>query len=246
MNRRAVVVASLVVVLAAGVGAWWVLLRNDAPPPVSLEEAVAGVGSTTTAAPGAGTTTIATTGDATTAAPAGLDGTWTIDTTASFAGYRVQEELANIGATEAVGRTSQLTGGLTLSGNAITAVDVTVDMTTLVSNNERRDGALSQRGLETSVFPTASFALTEPIVLATVPAIGGSIEAVATGDLTVHGVTRNVAIPIAAQLVDGTTIVVVGSLDIALADYDIEPPTGFAVLSINEVGTIEMQLAFTR
>ena len=67
-----------------------------------------------------------------------------------------------------------------------------------------------------------------------------------TGDLTLHGVTRSVEIPIQGQLLDGGAIVVVGALDVALADYEIEPPTGFAVLSIDDVGTIELQLAFTR
>jgi len=251
MSRRAVAItaAAGVALAAAALGVWWIFLRSDAPPPVSLEEAVAGVASTT-AAPSADSTTATTvaggSGTTTTAAPVGLDGDWGIDTAASFAGYRVQEELASIGATEAVGRTSMLTGGLTLDGAAITAVDVEVDMTTLQSDSGRRDGALRTRGLETDTFPTATFSLTTAIDLGAPPAIGDTIAATATGELTLHGVSRTVEIPIEGQLLDGSTIVVVGSLDVALADYDIEPPTGFAVLSIADVGTIELQLAFTR
>ena len=64
------------------------------------------------------------------------------------------------------------------------------------------------------------------------------------GELTLHGATRTVEIPIEGQLVDDGTIVVVGSLDITITDFDIVPPTGFSVLSIAETGIIELQLAF--
>ena len=37
-------------------------------------------------------------------------------------------------------------------------------------------------------------------------------------------------------------MIVVGSTEIVLADYDIEPPTGFRVLSIEEAGIMEFQL----
>jgi polyisoprenoid-binding protein YceI len=256
VSRRTILIGALVAVVAVGFGTWWLLLRSDAPPPVNLEDAVAGVTSTTgptvdtsTGEPPdttAVTTTTPVLETETTRPAAGSDGDWGIDTTASFAGYRVQEELASIGATEAVGRTSRLVGGLTLSGAEIAAVEVEVDMTTLQSDSSRRDGALRTRGLETDVFPTASFTLTQPIDLGAPPAVGDTIAATAIGDLTLHGVTRSVAVPIEGQLVDAGTIVVVGSVDVALADHAIEPPTGFAVLSIADTGTIELQLTFTR
>lgn len=244
MTRRNILIAVAAGLVVAGAAIWWVFLRSDAPPPVSLRDAVTEVTDTTIA--DAATTTIATEPStaATTEPPAGVDGVWMIDPGASFAGYRVQEELSGIGATEAVGRTSELTGGLTIEGASIANVDVEVDMTTLQSDRSRRDDALSTRGLETSQFPTATFALTEPIQLDATPVVGDTITTTATGELTLHGVSRVVEIPIEGQFVDETTIVVVGSLDITITDYDIEPPTGFAVLSIADVGTIELQLAF--
>ena len=158
----------------------------------------------------------------------------------------MKEELASIGFTEAVGRTSDLTGGLTIADTSLTAVVVEVDMTTLQSDSSRRDGALDSRGLETSTFPTATFVLTEPIDLGSLPAVGEAVAADAVGDLTLHGVTKTVTIPLEAQLVDDTTIVVVGSLEVAFADYGIEAPTGFSVLDIEDPGTLELQIAFVR
>jgi len=247
VTKKTVLIAVVVVVALAAVGIWYFVLRSDAPPPVSLDSAVESVtDSTTTTAgsPEGGSTTTA--AAPTTAASAGLDGDWAIDTTASFAGYRVKEELASIGFTEAVGRTSDLTGGLTIAGTTLTAVVVEVDMTTLQSESSRRDGALDSRGLETGTFPTATFVLTEPIDLGSVPAVGEPVAADAVGDLTLHGVTKTVAIPLEAQLVDDATIVVVGSLEVAFADYGIEAPTGFSVLDIEDPGTLELQIAFVR
>ena len=52
-------------------------------------------------------------------------------------------------------------------------------------------------------FPTATFVLTEPIELGAVPADGEEVTATATGDLTLHGVTREVTIDLVARL-DGS------------------------------------------
>lgn len=236
------VVGVAVLALAAG---WFLFIRNDAPPPVSLEEAVETA--TSTSAPASDTEAEAeAAADDEVTATTGIDGTWTIDTSNSFAGYRIGEELANIGTIEAVGRTSEINGSLTATDSTITAVTVEVDMQTLRSDRSQRDGALQGRGLETDSFPAASFELTTPIELGGVPASGESVQATASGDLTLHGMTNPVELALEAQVIDDGTVVVVGSADITLSDYAIEAPTGFAVLSINEVGTLELQLEFDR
>ena len=56
-------------------------------------------------------------------------------------------------------------------------------------------------------------------------AAGGELGGVtAAGDLTVHGITLLVTIALEAQLIDDT-VVVVGSLDIVFADYDVSVPS---------------------
>jgi polyisoprenoid-binding protein YceI len=226
---------------------WFFFLRSDAPPPASLEEAVSAVTGEDGEAQDNGaadTTTPASTTSAPVAA-VGLDGTWVVDQGLSFAGYRIGEELANLGAVTAVGRTSDIDAAVTFSGSTISDVSVTVDMTTLQSDRSRRDDAIRTRGLETNSFPTATFVLTEVIDLGSVPQEGGTINATAAGDLTLHGVTNSILIDLEGSLV-GETMVVVGSADVTLTDYDIEAPTGFSVLSIADVGTFELQLAFVR
>ena len=41
-------------------------------------------------------------------------------------------------------------------------------------------------------------------------------------------------------------VTVTGGVDITFADYDIEQPTSFVVLSIEDHGTMELQLHFRR
>jgi polyisoprenoid-binding protein YceI len=233
--------------LAAAGGLAYLFLRPAPPPAVGLATPAPA-----SSAPGATNAPVPTTPPGT-GAPAGLDGTWTVDPSigsfsdfsGSFAGYRVDETLADIGANTAVGRTSELTGTLVLSGMSITSVDVTVQMSSLRSDNEQRDGRLRSQAIETSTFPTATFTLTTPIELGSAPVDGRAIEVTASGDLTLHGVTRSVTVPIQARL-SGDVVTVTGSIDIVFADYAIERPTSFAVLSIEDHGIMEFQLHFRR
>lgn len=240
MSRRNLVIGFVAVLAVLAGAVWFFFLRGDAPPPASIEDAVASVTSTTAVAEsGATTTTPATT----IPAREGLDGSWGVDPDVSFVGYRIDEELASVGAITAVGRTSQLSAELEFEGLEVTSLSVTVDMTTLESDQSRRDSAMNSRGLETDSFPNASFSLTSPIELGSTPSEGETFTASAVGELTLHGVTQPISLDIEGSLVEGK-VVIVGSVEIALADYAIEKPTGFSVISIADVGVLEIQLAF--
>ena len=217
---------------------WFLIFRDTAPPEASLDDAIGSVSSTTIAAG---------------SSDGSLDGTWTVDTTVgggvlddgSYVGYRVQEELATIGAKTAVGRTPALTGSFTFSGTTLATAEIVADVTQLTSDDSRRDGAIRRQALETTTFPEASFILTSPVDLGTDPAGGATFTAEASGDLTLHGVTRAVTVPISGQLV-GDTVVVVGGLEIRFDDYEIDKPTAGIVLSVDDVGEMEFQLFLTK
>jgi polyisoprenoid-binding protein YceI len=189
------------------------------------------------------------------AADASLDGTWTVDPTigsfdygagdfsGSWVGYRVQEELAGVGGVEAVGRTPDVTGTITLSGTSLTGADLVADLTTLQSDQSMRDGQLGRQGIQTDQFPTATFVLTEPIELGTLPAEGDSISVEALGDLTIHGVTNKVSIPLVAVR-SGDVIGVAGSLSFTWADYGMEQPQSMRVVSLANDVTMELQVFF--
>jgi len=102
-----------------------------------------------------------------------------------------------------------------------------------------------QEALETSSYPTATFVLTEPIDLGSAATSGEATTVTAVGDLTIHGVTTKVSIPLQVQLVDDT-IVLVGSVDVTFSDYGVSVPTAPIVLSAADHGVVELQLFFTK
>jgi polyisoprenoid-binding protein YceI len=254
-------IVGLVVVVAAAAGLWYVFLRPSGPAPVALGSTPPVVESPeATASPDAGPdgspAESAEPGTDESAEPdggtGGIAGLWTTDPsvglfsdfTSSFVGYRVREELASIGATEAVGRTPDVTGSMQVDGTTITAAEFTADLTTLQSDESNRDRQLSRQALETSQFPTATFVLTEPVDLGSVPAEGQAVDVTVTGDLTLHGVTKSVEVPLQAKLAGGI-VTIVGSLPILFSDYDIEKPSSFVVLSVEDNGIMEFQLQLT-
>jgi polyisoprenoid-binding protein YceI len=260
-SRRGPLVAIivLVAVVAGAAGLWYLFFRPAGPAPVSLgttppiaaATASAEAGSASSAVdPSAGPSEAASPDDGTTS---GIAGTWNVDPTvgsfsdfsSSFVGYRVQEELASVGATEAVGRTPDVTGTMSVDGTTITAAEFTADLTTLQSDEGNRDRQLRRQGLETGTFPTATFTLTQPIELGSEPAEGSTVDATAVGDMTIHGTTKSVEIPVQAK-VDNGVVTVVGSLPVLFSDFGMEKPQAMIVLSVDDKGTMEFQLQFTR
>ena len=229
---RILAVLAALAVLAGAYGIWYLFFRPSGPPPVGASNV-----------PAASLSSIP--------APATADGTWKVDTSvgsladgsASFVGYRVQEQLAGIGANTAVGRTPNVSGTLTLSGTTVTAVEVTANLLTLQSDDDRRDSSLRRQALETSQYPNASFKLTQPIELGSLPANGATLSETANGELTLHGVTRPISIDVKATR-DGGMITITGSMPMVFADFNIQKPTSFIVLSVNDHGVMELQLHF--
>jgi polyisoprenoid-binding protein YceI len=251
-RRKLGVIAAVaaVVLLVVGFAGWYFLVRDDAPDAADIDTA----GETLDEAAGdSGSAEGGSSDGEATDGGGAIDGSWAVDTSlgsfddfsGTWAGYRVEEELASIGSTTAVGRTPDVTGSMNVTGGEVTAVDIEVDMTTLTSDSGQRDGQLRGRGLESDQFPTATFSLTEPITLPDGAGENGPVSLQATGDLTIHGVTREVSVELEAEVTDGAAAVV-GQAPVKLTDFEIEAPTGFRVLSINDDATFEFQLFFTQ
>ena len=135
-----------------------------------------------------------------------------------------------------------------IDGDSATTVDITADLSTLESDESFRDNAIRGQALDTDRFADATFSLTKPITFGQTPSEGQTVKVEATGDLTVHGVTKEVTIPLEAKLVKGVkgVIVVTGQIDLPFADFDIEKPVAARVLSIEDHGILELQLFFTK
>ena len=169
-------------------------------------------------------------------------GTWKA-TRASQLGYRVNEVLFGQ-RKEAVGRTSQITGQLVIDGTNVTAVDLVADMTSVSSDQARRDAQFQGRIMNTAAYPTATFKLTQPISLATMPTDSTPVAGTATGVLTLHGTTKPVTFALKAKR-EGTTIAVNGTIPVTFADYGIPNPS-FGPVATDDHGVLEFLVVFAK
>jgi polyisoprenoid-binding protein YceI len=216
------VVVALVVL---GVGGPWVyinLIRDDAPDRLSLTSTTVGSGGQVQ--------------------PADVEGVWTA-TGDSVVGYRVKEILFGQ-STEGVGRTNQIDGTLTITGGTLLEAGFTVDMASITSDDGRRDGQFRGSIMSTDTYPTAVFALREPIQIPESARTGEVLFTKAVGELTLRGETKQVEFTLEARL-SGTVIEVVGSITIVFSEWNIPNPSRPAITTEDE-GELEFRLLFAK
>jgi polyisoprenoid-binding protein YceI len=224
------VIAGAAAVIVVGVGGPFIFIHfieGKAPAPLSLN-------ATASASASAGGQTVS-------SGPAA--GTWTV-ASGSVVGYRVKEVLAGQSQT-AVGRTSSVTGHLTITATTAAAATFTVPMSTIKSDESQRDVQFDGRIMDVATYPTGTFTLTRPIDLAPLPATGAVRTYRATGNLTLHGHTRSVTFPLTAER-SATTIKISGSIPVAFADWDIPNPSFGSFVTTQNHGLLEFLLAFRR
>jgi polyisoprenoid-binding protein YceI len=225
-------IAALVLVMG-GTWAYINVLSDDAPARLSLE------GTVTDNLPATSATTAA---GAATEAPASFDGAW-VATSGSQAGYRVKEVLFGQ-STEAVGRTGNVDGALTIAGTRVETAAVSIDLASVASDKSQRDNQFRGRIMNVSRCPTATFTLTSPIDLGTLPADGATVTVPATGELTLHGTKKPVTVTLTAKR-SGGTIQVNGTIPVVFADYGIPDPS-FGPASVEDHGDIEFLVSFIK
>ena len=213
----------VLVLLVAVVGPFLYIhfLEGDPPDPFALS-----------------TSTLAGTG----APLASLDGSWMI-ADGSEVGYRIKEVLFGQDAT-AVGRTSAITGSLSVAGTTVRSASFEVDVASISSERSQRDSQFRGRIMEVSQFPTATFTLTSTIELGSVPKNRKPIHASATGDLTLHGVTKAVTFDVTAQL-NGSAIELQGTITVTFTDYGIDDPSG-GPATVGDTGEMEFLLILAK
>lgn len=108
-------------------------------------------------------------------------GTWAIDPTHSTVGFTVRHLVVS----KVRGRFQNFSGTVTVAADGTPSVDAEIDVTSITTDNEQRDGHLKTADFfEVEKFPTATFKSTS------VKADGGDF--VITGDFTLHGVTKSI------------------------------------------------------
>jgi polyisoprenoid-binding protein YceI len=211
-----------------------------APPSASVLAAgpTASTETTTTAVTGAAGTTSASSATtrsgtqpitvATTGATAGpsVAGAWAVGK-GSQGRYHVNDNV--------MGQTSEVVG------SSVTTARVVVNMQTVTCNcvhdSKYRDL------LDTDVYPTSMFELTQPIPLTSIPPDGEVVNVPVRGKFTIHGVTREVSFTLDAVR-QGGRIAVHAKVPVRLEDYKIDNPSNsFGSLSDS---VLEFLVAFDR
>ena len=108
-------------------------------------------------------------------------GTWAIDATHSTVGFSVRHLVVS----KVRGRFQNFSGAITVAEDGTPSVNAEIDVTSITTDNEQRDGHLKTADFfEVEKYPTATFKSTS------VKADGGDF--VVTGDFTLHGVTKSI------------------------------------------------------
>ena len=168
-------------------------------------------------------------------------GTWNV-VAESQVGYRVNEVLFGQRVT-AVGRTSGVTGSVTIADLTVTNAEFTADMTTVKSDDPRRDAQFESRIMDVLNYPTAGFVLTSPITIDPT-ALAGAVTHQASGSLTLRGVTKPVDVTIVSTI-QNSQIVLAGEVVVVFADWSIPNPS-IPGISTEDSGVLEFQLVLSR
>jgi len=178
---RLVAPLATVTALLAACGGAAAPVASDAPTAAAT---------TSTPAPSATATTTTTT-----------SATWTVSNT-SKATVRVREQLVGVNLpSDAVLVATGATGTFVLKDDGTFSPDskITFDVTTLASDQRQRDDFVKMDTLQTRQFPTATFVPTRTSGLAVPLPASGDFTFKLTGQITIHGKTKDVTFDVTAH-----------------------------------------------
>jgi polyisoprenoid-binding protein YceI len=165
--------------------------------------------------------------------------------TGNEARYRVREQLVGLDfPNDAVGVTSDVTGAVVVNedGSIDTSQSrIVVNVTGLTSDEERRDGYIQGRLLETEAYPSVAIRPTAFRGLSTPIPASGETSFEMLGDLTVRGVTRPTTWNVVAQF-DEDQVTGSASTVFTFDEFQLTQPTVARVISIAD--TIRLEYDF--
>jgi len=191
------------------------------------------------------------------AAPAGSDvaGSWKV-ASGSQAEWRVTEVFAGTSLPhQAVGRTSGVTGSLTVEGSgaslSATNFSFTADLSQLASVDQvigrdvsQRD-QLVRRALSVSSNPDATFQSSQAVTLPAGFTDGQQVQLTVPGRLTIHGVTRDVSVTVTQLQLSGSQVQAAGTIQTTMSTFNIQPPSA-PFVTVDQNVTIGFLITFAK
>ncbi|MBK90495.1 MAG: hypothetical protein CL772_04880 [Chloroflexi bacterium] len=161
------------------------------------------------------------------------------------ANYRVKEQLARLPSPiEAIGYTDSITGGIYIDAQGVPNKNsiINIDLSTLKSDESRRDNYLRGSSLETDKFPKAVFEIREIAgfdLSSLITLQKNDFQMQLIGDLTIHGVTKRKTWNIDATYELGK-LKGKASLSFPFSDFDMDIPKLFFIISVEDKITLEL------
>ena len=174
----------------------------------------------------------------------------TLELSDATARYRVAEQLVGLSVlSDAVGTTNAVAGVIVIGPDGTVGRDsrITIDLRTFKSDQEPRDNYI-RRTLDTDKVPMLEFVPTRtkgmPIPLPSPP----QFQAIAfqlIGNLTLHGVTKEVALEVVAGL-RGANVAGRATGTLLFSDFKIAKPAVPVLLSVDDKFQIEVEFRANR
>jgi len=161
--------------------------------------------------------------------------------------YRVREQLAGINfPSDAVGTTETVSGTLVVNPDAtIDAAQskLTVDLRTIKSDQQMRDGYVQSRTLETEKYPMIEFVPRRAVGLPAPLPAGMQAQAgfQLIGDMTLHGVTKEVTWNIVATF-GNDQVAGRATTTLLFTTFNISKPSLARIMSVDD--KIELEIEF--
>ena len=200
--------------------------------------AVACGGAATPAVASASPTATATAAATTAATTASSSASWTI-TDRSKATIRVREQLVGVSLpSDAVLTATGAKGSFALNadGTFASGSKITIDLTTLSSDERDRDNFIKQHTLQVRQFPTAEFVPTKTAGVTLPLPASGTFTFTLTGNLTIKGTTKEVTFDVTAKR-DGSDLTATATANPSwkFGDFGMRAPSvPFRVLSVTD------------
>lgn len=154
-----------------------------------------------------------------------------VDSNQSLAKYVVKEDLNGVLDVTTVGQTSAISGDLYLSTAGVASTPEStfkVDMTTLKTDEARRDNFIRRNTLRTSQYPTAEFTIDSVQGFPTDYVENTEVLLTLSGTMTIRGTGKPVTWQVKARQA-GDVLTATADTDIKMTDFGLNPPdVGFA------------------
>ena len=178
---------------------------------------------------------------------AAMSGNWRA-TTGSYTGYTVTTTVVLLGRETITGRTSAVTGSAQIrlvdGRERLVSSRFTADLRAATTGRliyDRQANAI----FDTATYPTGTFVLVTPLSLPSAATIARGVAVTLVGNLTMHGVTRRVTVPV--RVAGSTTrFTVTGSSAVRLTDYRIPLVAAGGLARADDRATIDFRVVFVR